>query len=251
MFVAGGYLARSVAPASRDLERMCCRGDKVQSWRTHLKRLKEKGLIEGELGTGRWEGRITGLGRTVFAGGRQPELAWDRQWDGRWRLLSFELPRGRSAVRMKLRRWLMARHYGRLQRSVWIGPDPVADLDRALKEAGMDAEALMVFEGNLVGSPPPAAVAALAWDFAAINAGYRRYVEVTHQALQQLRNKREPLMERVRAILRTDRKLWLEAVGRDPLLPRAMLPADYGGEEAWKVRGRLMGVLGGLLTEEA
>jgi DNA-binding transcriptional regulator PaaX len=248
LFLVGGFLGLSVEPAFRNLEEIFRWQDDVQSWRMHLKRLQEKGLIEGDLGKGRWVGRITAMGVAVFSGGRQPEEAWSRGWDGQWRLLSFDLPRRESATRMKLRRWLMARRFGRLQGSVWICPDPVSDLGGMLAGDRVGSDAVMVFEGNLAGKVAPREVAVMGWDFDVINAGYRRYVDGANRALQQVQ-KKAPSMERLRDILRVDRRHWLEVVGRDPLLPEVALPGGYEGGAAWEARGRLMGKLGALVEE--
>jgi len=250
LFLVGGYLGISVEPAFRNLEEIFRWQDDVQSWRMHLKRLQEKGLIELDLGKGRWVGRMTAMGAAVFSGGRHPEEAWSRRWDGQWRLLSFDLPRREGATRMKLRRWLMARQFGRLQGSVWICPDPVSGLGGVIAEDRVGSDAVMVFEGNLAGKAVPGEVAAMAWDFDGINAGYRRYVDGADRALQQVR-KKAPSVERLRDILRVDRRQWLEVVGRDPLLPEVALPGGYEGFAAWEARGRLMGRLGALVGERA
>ncbi len=243
MFLLGGFLAFSLEPTGRNMDRIWEWIEGKVAWRQHLKRLEKKGLIEGDVGEGEWVGRITARGSRVFAGGRHPEERWNRGWDGKWRVLTFDLPRKENSLRMKLRRWLCAEQFGRLQGSVWVSPDPVPAADGVFGNEGVDASMAMVFEGDLAGGQSPREVSAIAWDFEAINAGYGRYIGETSQVLQQIRRK-EFGMERIREVVRTDRKRWLEAVRPDPLLPKELLPNGYQGTAAWAERGKLMRKLG-------
>ena len=46
--------------------------------------------------------------------GRDPEQCWAAPWDGRWWLLTFDIPQIRNKDRMTLWRQLSARHIGNL-----------------------------------------------------------------------------------------------------------------------------------------
>src|ERR1043166_136883 len=50
--------------------------------------------------------RLTEAGRLRALGGCDPEVRWRRRWDGRWRLIVFDVPEARRTVRNKLRRYL-------------------------------------------------------------------------------------------------------------------------------------------------
>lgn len=56
-----------------------------------------------------------------------------RSWDGRWRVLIFDVPEYRKSVRDKIRRTLMHIGFVRLQDSVWIYPYDCEDLIALLK----------------------------------------------------------------------------------------------------------------------
>ena len=62
--------------------------------------------------------RLTEAGRLLVLGGRDPVERWARTWDGRWRLLLFDLPSTEAATRANLRRFMQAQHLGYLQHSV-------------------------------------------------------------------------------------------------------------------------------------
>jgi DNA-binding transcriptional regulator PaaX len=44
------------------------------------------------------------------------------EWDGRWRILSFDIPETSRSERDVLRRWLKSNNFIKLQNSVYIGP---------------------------------------------------------------------------------------------------------------------------------
>jgi DNA-binding transcriptional regulator PaaX len=69
--------------------------------------------------------RLTEQGRLHALGGRDPAAQWSRHWDGRWRLVLFDVPMEQHIHRGRLRRYLHAKGFGCLQGSVWITPDPV------------------------------------------------------------------------------------------------------------------------------
>src|SRR5213595_143520 len=69
--------------------------------------------------------RLTGKGRLHAIGGRDPQTRWSRKWDGRWRLVIFDVPTARNSHRARLRRYLREKGFGCLQNSLWITPDLV------------------------------------------------------------------------------------------------------------------------------
>jgi len=240
LFLMGAFVALAIRPTRGNFDWIF--DGLINDSRTkkqQLKRLEDRGLVESELRNGRWVPRLTALGRAVFAGGRQPESAWARPWDGKWRILSFDLPRKERATRMKLRKWLWDNHFGQIQGSVWIHPDPMPAIDGIIDKDRIHPRMMMVFEGNLAGRQGPREVAAAAWDFHSINAAYRNYIDFAAGLRVRLRGK----AANVREILRTDRQYWWEAMRKDPLLPKPLLPKGYQGAKAWKARCELLGKL--------
>src|SRR5439155_10688504 len=92
--------------------------------------------------------RLTEAGRLHALGGRDPEIRWQRRWDGRWRLVLFDLPNAQSTLRNRLRMQLRRLGFGWLQNSVWISPDPLDTEKAALGGSHVDVESLIVFEAR-------------------------------------------------------------------------------------------------------
>ena len=62
---------------------------------------------------------ITETGKRRSAG-LDPAEAWNRPWDGHWRVFCYDLPETRRRERLLLWRMLRAERLGLLQRSLWI-----------------------------------------------------------------------------------------------------------------------------------
>ncbi len=88
-------------------------------------RLIKRGLIRREKGFL----RLTSIGEktlrklTLSEAVRKPQ-----RWDGKWRVLIFDIPEQRKALREKVRSFLLTVGFVHLQHSVWIYPYDCEDL---------------------------------------------------------------------------------------------------------------------------
>ncbi len=177
--------------------------------------------------------RLTRKGMLRALGGTQPEERWDRGWDGKWRMVVFDLPEKKRGLRNELRRELRAARFGGLQGSVWISPDPVNKVGEQLKKTASSCGMITFFEGGTCCGESNAEVVSTAWNFTKIRSDYEIYL--SH--LQSMPNAvgdgvRENLLEWGRI----EKQLWSDCMAFDPLLPRELWPDDYPGEMAWKER---------------
>jgi CRISPR-associated endonuclease Cas2 len=72
-----------------------------------------------------------------------------KRWDGRWRVLIFDVPEYRKGVRDKVRRTLISVGFKQLQKSVWVYPHDCEDFVVLLKadlKIGKDVLYLIVDE---------------------------------------------------------------------------------------------------------
>lgn len=244
LFMLYGASLVAVRPTLRTLfevERMI---EEDRTRRAALHRLETNRWIETAEHRGKRVLRLTDSGRSAFAGGRDLESAWNKHWDGNWRMLVFDLPRDAARSRVMFWRWLRARRFGRLQGSVWITPHPVAGLAEAASEAGIDPTLLVIFSGKVENGSHPAGIAANAWDFQALDRAYRLYLDFVKRALRTLRARDyQPSAAQITELLRKDRRSWWQAIRHDPLLPKELLPASYSGIRAWEARRELHAAL--------
>jgi phenylacetic acid degradation operon negative regulatory protein len=216
--------------------------DSYESWayRNGLQRqlsvLKQARLIEArEDSTDERVYRLTAQGRLCALGERDPEIQWSREWDGRWRLVLFDVPVARDSHRRRLRRYLHDRGFGCLQGSVWVTPDPLVEERQILVGAKIDVGSLLLLDARPCAGESDAEIVAGAWDFERINRRYLRLVKLLdEQPDGALRSETA-----AKALLRwatAEREAWLDAVTNDPLLPERLWPSGYQGPTAWQRR---------------
>jgi phenylacetic acid degradation operon negative regulatory protein len=182
--------------------------------------------------------RLSARGRLEALGGRDPQARWKRAWDGRWRLIIFDIPTAQNAQRERLRRYLRSRGFGHLQNSVWITPDSVAEERRVLAGGAINVESLILLEARAGAGESDEEIVAGAWDFDLINHRYSQYLKVLNARPGATEKKTEAT--RFLRWMSDEREAWFEAVTNDPLLPARLLPANYLGRRAWQRRSEQM-----------
>lgn len=224
--------------------------DSFEGWvyqngfRDQLSALEEQKLLECQrLSDGQRLHRLTEAGRLLALGARDPVARWKRRWDGKWRMVLYDVPQIRSSDRIRLRRSLADRGFGYLQNSVWVTPDPLTNERVALTSAPVEVESLILLEMRPCAGETDAQIVAGAWNFEAINAGYDRHDEVLDQLPPEvLQNENEA--QRLQQWCREERLAWNGALSADPLLPEQLLPANYRGRSAWKRRLQVLAKVG-------
>lgn len=98
-------------------------------------RLREKGLIEIIEINGKKVAHITKKGedKLDFLDKHNFKLKIPKKWDGRWRVVIFDIKESRSRTRFLLRKTLSQIGFVRLQNSVWLYPYDCEDLISLLK----------------------------------------------------------------------------------------------------------------------
>lgn len=179
--------------------------------------------------------RLTDRGRLHALGGRDPEAQWSRDWDGKWRLVLFDVPTGQNSHRDRLRRFLREKAFGYLQNSVWITPDPLQAEREFLAGWKVNVESLLLLEARPCAGESDAEIVAGAWDFAIINRRYARHLNMLDQRpTGSLRGR--AAAKALQRWAAEERAVWLAAVTIDPLLPERLLPPEYLGQHAWRRR---------------
>ena len=171
---------------------------------------------------------------------------WSRRWDRQWRMVIFDVPTEHNSLRCRLRRHLRSLHFGCLQNSVWITPDPVDEHRELLASRDVNVESLIVMEGKPRGGESDRQIAAGAWNFAEINRAYSNYLGFleTHPVRKTRNGRPDPDLPRW---VQSERAAWLSAVHGDPLLPECLLPGDYLGRKAWDRRDKALRTVHGML----
>jgi phenylacetic acid degradation operon negative regulatory protein len=200
-----------------------------------LQEMKRQGLIDVS-GTGSVDARVIRLttsGRSMVLGPVNPEALWSRVWDGRWRLVLFDVAQAQSVLRDRLRRRLREARCGWLQNSVWLTPDPLDVITRELHKDKATVESLVFLEARPVGGESDAELVAGAWDWDRIGEAHASYLRMTNTRPGRERRGHAPAWE---AWARAEQAEWREVVRIDPFLPESLWPAGYAGRAVWKAR---------------
>jgi phenylacetic acid degradation operon negative regulatory protein len=198
------------------------------------KRLEKHRLISRKVDeAGKWVYQLTRHGALAALGGRNPDHQWTRDWDGLWRFILFDIPRADPNTRLKLHRWFHRNHFGCLQGSVWITPDPISNIARSAKLGKAGSRNIILTEGTLP-EQTAAQIATLVsqtWNFPELNNRYKAYLAIV----------KEQSAGAVSADWRRrEFHAWRTALAADPLLPNAILPKGYLGKKAWEQRQRFI-----------
>ena len=186
--------------------------------------------------------RLTESGRIAAMGGIDPVAAWGRPWDGRWRLVLFDVPEAMNTQRVKLRRALKELKFGYLQNSVWLSPDSLATHAAKFAGACVEVESLTLFEGRPAGGESDQDLVRGAWSFDAVQQRYDAWTRVAGQ-VPHMRLGGEAEWRMVRQWAHRERAAWSAAVACDPFLPMPLLPAGYAGQKSWAKRVEVLGSL--------
>ncbi len=94
-----------------------------------LYRLRKGGLIEKEVKEGKVIYKLTNLGKDALGRGFD-----ESEWDGKWRLVIFDIPENKRRIRDLFRRRLKDWEFKPWQRSVWLTKRNITDRLRKLIE---------------------------------------------------------------------------------------------------------------------
>ena len=206
--------------------------------RTAVARLAAEGWLAASRHGRRSEYRLTENGRKRFAQAtRRIYGAYPSSWDGQWTLAV--VPPAGSQPRGNLREELRWLGFGQLSPGVYAHPACTLEEARgALATLGC-GNRCWLFKSASEGLAADRRLVAEGWDLAAIARRYRRFRDAFAPVAAAVRES-EALAPQAAFLVRTllvheYRKIHLQ----DPLLPPALLPAEWVGTEAYLLTARL------------
>lgn len=181
--------------------------------------------------------RLTAAGKKLAMGGRDPLEMWGRSWDGIWRIVTFDIPITENKSRFRLRRSLLRNHFGRLQQSVWITPDPIEKIRQMMGEEAIDTRILTCLEAKPCMGESALDISRASWKFDQINNLHQSHIDLL-KGFSKHKGPRD--WSFLRDWLAGEKESWDACMAIDPLLPRELHPKDYLGERTWETRIKTM-----------
>ena len=204
--------------------------------RRQLRAMQNRGLItlNGEKPAD-WVPQITKVGRHLARNEIDPQVAWSSPWDGKWCIVSFDLPQDQPSRRYQLNSWLKRQRFGRLQGSLWISHRFSQNWSEAVSQIDANPHDIIFLASTSIGKLSAEQIVANAWDFKTINALYGEYLQFltfnppAHSGARQMTE--SPINW-----FRSEHSLWRKAYSLDPFLSKELLPSSYLGYRAFLAR---------------
>ncbi len=179
---------------------------------------------------------LTDKGKKTIREHRKAGRRFRPRWDGKWRLVIFDIPEKKSRTRDYLRNFLKTLGYGKVQRSIWISPynfeKLVSRFIDKLDISGCCYQLTVEQFREMSGVE----LARRAWPIDEIQAAYRQFYDGYSSRLNQLEElTKNPdveariLWKRFMSTLDWD---YRSIAALDPHLPAELLPADWPGKAA-------------------
>lgn len=202
-----------------------------------IQRLELQALIETKVDAQSGERmiRLTDKGLLACRPKLDPVERWTREWDGKWRMVIFDVPESERSLRAKMRRRLVLEGFGCLQKSVWISPSPFGAMIEELKGAKVVGGALTLWEASPAAGEMPEDMVGEAWNFEEIG---RRWQALSEHL--ELAKSPEKMGGNLWTWMAEERQLTRACLESDPFLPESLLPHDYAGRAVWKKRGECL-----------
>lgn len=229
-----GWLAgKAMRPTWKNLDSSFESWAYGSGWLRQIQRLEALALIETKTDgqSGERMIRLTEKGLLVCRPKFDPVERWTREWDGKWRMVIFDVPESDRSLRAKMRRRLTIEGFGCLQKSVWISPSPFGTMIDELKGAIVEGSALTLWEASPAAGELPQDMVGEAWKFEEIGKRWQALAE--HLELAKFPDK---LGRDLWEWMATERQLTRACLESDPFLPESLLPPDYAGKAVWKKR---------------
>lgn len=155
-------------------------------------------------------------------------------WDGRWRIISYEIPESKREMRDRLRREMQGWGLGPWHRSFWITPHPVISVLQNLVSQKEEEQYLQTFEAEHSFGNRETLIEKV-WGMSSLDKKYRSLFKIWHDTLSQNMEKMEKF-ERVIAE-------YIGILRCDPGLPKELLGEQWIGFEAFTLFKEIRSIL--------
>jgi len=179
--------------------------------------------------------RITNVGLSELALSFPFVRFMEMQWDGLYRILSYEVPENKRKLRDSLRREISGWGFGPWHRSFWVTPHPIVGDLKALIVNTPIEPFVQMFEGKTVVGDAKILLEKV-WNTPKIEEGYKALFRQWHEVLS-----REGLSssEKLSKIF----SLYTDMLKIDPGLPAALVGEKWIGREAYDIFVEMRGIL--------
>lgn len=157
-----------------------------------------------------------------------------RTWDGKWRILSYEIPEKKRDLRDRLRREVAGWGLGPWHRSFWLTPHPVISSLKDLVSQKEEEQYIQAFEADHVFGDEKILIEKV-WGTVALDKKYRELFKKWHDLLSGDSDKSAKLTKVI--------GYYVDLLRIDPGLPKQLVGDSWIGFEAFNIFKEIRGIL--------
>ena len=156
------------------------------------------------------------------------------EWDGMWRIISYEIPENTRHLRDRLRREMRGWGLGPWHRSFWMTAHPVISALRDLVYGKEEAQYIQAFESTHMFGDMDVLVEKV-WGKTELEKQYKELFKYWHAILSKELSKEDKMQEVIYEYIKTLRD--------DPGLPTTLVGKKWIGYEAFSIFKEMRGIL--------
>lgn len=218
-----------------------------QKTRGTLSGLIKEGLIEKNVGadliSARSEGRLQESPlryRLTEKGFAELSLEFPffrflkEKWDGKWRVISYEIPEKKREIRDRLRREMQGWGLGPWHRSFWLTPHPILATLKTLTSQKEEEKYIQAFEADHVYGDREVLIEKV-WGKTTLDKSYRELFKKWHEILSSGDEK----IDKFKKVIGE----YINLLRQDPGLPKELIGDSWIGFEGWNIFKEIKSIL--------
>lgn len=156
------------------------------------------------------------------------------KWDGKWRVISYEIPEKKREIRDRLRREMQGWGLGPWHRSFWLTPHPIITNLKTLTAQKEEERYIQAFESDHVYGDRELLIEKV-WGKANLDRQYRELFKKWHDILSGSEEK----LDKFKKIV----SFYIDILRQDPGLPKELLGESWIGFEGWNIFKEIKSIL--------
>ncbi|MFZ6034536.1 MAG: PaaX family transcriptional regulator C-terminal domain-containing protein [Patescibacteria group bacterium] len=155
-------------------------------------------------------------------------------WDGKWRIISYEIPENKREIRDRLRREMQGWGLGPWHRSFWLTPHPVIETLKSMVSQKEEEKYIQAFEGTPVFGERDILIEKV-WGKSDLDKTYRELFKKWHEILSTGDEKSDKFRKIVSE--------YIVLLRLDPGLPKELMGDSWIGYEGWNIFREIKSIL--------
>lgn len=156
------------------------------------------------------------------------------KWDGKWRIISYEIPEKKREIRDRLRREMQGWGLGPWHRSFWLTPHPILPTLKSLTSQKEEEKYIQAFEAEHTFGDRVFLIEKV-WGKATLDKSYRELFKKWHEILSSEDEKVNKLKKVISE--------YVNLLRQDPGLPKELLGDTWIGFEGWSIFKEIKSIL--------